>query len=94
MALPESTIARARLRWFRAEVEVDVDDEGQWMVPEEEPRLLEHLKHFYSITPFRLPGRVKGEPAHDLLQHVVGEMGGEMLTRKLPIPPAEPGVVY
>ena len=75
-------------------VPVGVDDDGQWDVPAEHPDLAEHLAEFYSIMFFWMPGRVEGEPAHGLLQHAVDKEGGEMLTRTLPIPPAEPGIVY
>ena len=75
---------------------MSVDDDGRWDVPAEHPDLAEYLSEFYGSTlGFRGAWRVEGEPAHDLLQHVVDKMGaGEMLTRKLPIPAAEPGVVY
>ena len=56
--------------------------------------LADYLSEYHTHHMFAMPRRVAGEPAHDRLQHVVGLLGGEMLTRRLPIPPAEAGVVY
>lgn len=69
-----------------------MEDVSDWTVPAEHPDLADYLSEHHTHHMFAMPRRVAGEPAHDLLQHVVGLLGGEMLTRRLPIPPAEPGV--
>ena len=94
MALPESTTARARVRWNNELVPVSVSDTGPWDVPDGHPRLLDYLGWKHPTKLYVTPWRVDGERAHDALQAAVDDLGGEMLTRKLPIPAAEPGVVY
>ena len=94
MALPSSSTAKARLWWRGQLVPVSVRDVSEWKVPAEHPDLADYLAEYHTHHMFEMPGRVDGEPAHDLLEDVVDLLSGEMLTRKLPIPPAEPGLVY
>ena len=94
MLKEQSAVARAVIRWGRDRVEVSVNDAGRWSVPCIHGRLDTYLRDSFSIQPFLMPGRARGEPAHDLLSHVVDTIGGHMLTRKLPFEAAEAGVVY
>lgn len=94
MPKDRSVIARAVLKWGRERVEVSVTDAGKWSVPRGQKRLSAFLRDSFAIQPFQMPGRVSGEPAHDLLSHVVDTLGGRMLTRKLPIAATEEGAVY
>ncbi|MDD9983134.1 MAG: hypothetical protein OXU81_17550 [Gammaproteobacteria bacterium] len=61
---------------------------SDWTVPGEHP----DLANYHTHNMFAMPRRVAGELAHDLVQHVVGLLGGAMVTRRLPITPGEQGL--